>query len=186
MALTLDQLQQLMKGEKLQYYIAPDRPVLRFVIKGNFGKYEIIVHIPEDGHFLQFLTVDYLSCQKDNPNLGVVLQVLATVNYMKRLVKLAWDPTDGEIVAYADLWVMDNQVTQEQFSRMMGSYLSSVDHAYHRIQAAVESGVDPGDPPANPSPESGPSGDMPAELRDVPDGVRKEGGPTEDEPIREI
>jgi len=193
MALTFDQLQQLMKGEKLNYFIAPDRPVLKFGIKGSFGKYDIIVHIPEEGRFLQLRTVGYSSCPKDSTHLGAVLQVLATVNYMKRLVKLGWDPADGEIVAYADLWVMDNQVTQEQFSRMMGIYLSSVDQAYYRIKAAAETGSDPGDPPDNPSPKSGPSGEMAAELRDVLDRVRKGGGsspaPAElpkEEPIKEV
>ena len=192
MALTFEQLQRLVKGEKLNYFIAPDRPMVRFGVTGLYGRYEVVVHLQDDGRFLQFRTVNYHTCAEGDPNLHAVLQTMASLNYTTRLVKLGRDPSDGEIVAYADHWVMDNQVTQEQFSRMMSNYLPSIDRDYHRIKTAAETGKDPGDPPVTSPPGAGAPGGLPPELRELLDRVRKGGGPEpspggrESAPIEEI
>ena len=99
MALTFAQLQELVKNENVHYFIAPDRPVVRFGIRGMFGQYEIVISLQDDGKFIQFRTVGYLNCLANNANLNAVLQTLATINFTKRLVKYAWDSSDGEIVA---------------------------------------------------------------------------------------
>jgi len=179
MALTFTQLQELVKKEKIQYFIAPDRPLVRFGIRGVFGQHEIVISLQDDGRFVQFRTVGYLNCLSNHPNLNVMLQTLATINFTKRLVKYAWDSSDGEIVAYADLWVMDNQVTQEQFSRMMSNFIPGIDEAYRRIKGASESGKDTGEPdpqtaPAAVAGEGTPT--MPPQLKELLDKLEKKKG----------
>jgi hypothetical protein len=61
------------------------------------------------------------------------------------MAKFGWDESDGEIVVYADHWIMDGKVTQEQFSRMLHNYLPAVDLSYARITKAMETGKDPGE-----------------------------------------
>jgi len=153
MAIQFDRLQELMKKENLRFFIAPDEPVLQFKIAGLYGKYDIMMHLQEDGRFLQFRTVAYLQCPADHPQLAAVLKLLAYANYQKRFVKFGWDPRDGEIMAYADLWLMDNGVTEEQFHCMLGTYMPTIDAAALRIGKTIETGIDPGEPaPPNHAP----------------------------------
>jgi len=146
MAITFQQVQELLKKEQINFYIAPERPIARFRIAGLFGRYDIVVLLQDDGGFLQLRTVEYFNCSAAHPYLKEILTVLATVNFQKRLVKYAWDAKDGEIVAYADAWIMDNQLTQLQFNRMMGNFIPSIDTSHPRIKATMETGKDPGEP----------------------------------------
>jgi hypothetical protein len=186
MALTFEKVQHLIKGEKLKFYIDPDRPVARFGISGTFGKYEVIVHLEEEGRFLQLRTLSYLTCPKDHSHLSAVLAVLGAENYRRRLVKFGWDSSDGEIVAYADLWVMDSDVTQAQFGRMMSNFLPVIDESFHRIKTTLETGKDPGEEDAGrviAGKSGGPGGSggaLPPALRGLLDKLGK--GDKTDEP----
>jgi len=172
MAITFQQLQDLMKGEELKFYLAPDRPVLRFDIRGMAGAYNVMISLIDDGRFLQIRSANYASCPASHPHLASVLQLLAVLNCKRRLVKFAWDEDDGELVAYADLWVMDNGVTQAQFKRMLNNYLPVIDQSYPRIAKTIETGEDPGEKEwarislaAGAGPK-GPEG-LPPELREM-------------------
>ncbi len=146
MAITFERLQELLKQQKFHFLLDPDRPVVRARVGGAFGDYEFAIRVELEGRFLQFRTVRYMNCREGHPQLGVVLRILGHLNYDRRLVKFGWDPSDGEIVAYADMWIMDNDVTQEQIGRIMGNYFPTVDLAYERLRKAIETGKDGGDP----------------------------------------
>ena len=74
-----------------------------------------------------------------------MLEVLGALNFRLRLAKFGWDESDGEIVCYADHWVMDGKVTQEQFSRILHNFLPAVDLSSPRIAKTMETGTDPGE-----------------------------------------
>lgn len=162
MAIAFNQLQNLMKQEGYTFYVAPDEPTLRFWVRGTFGQYDVVALLQDEGRFLQFRVINYLSCPPHQANLTGLLQTLLTINAQKRMVKFGWDPATGEITAYADIWLMDNQLTQEQLSRMLAILLPVVDAARPRIQGALETGRDPGEqddrgqPPGSPRPEEKP------------------------------
>ena len=118
MAISFAQLQDLLKKEGYRYFIAPDQSVIRFTVTGRFGQYEIAIFLQEQGVFFQFRTIGYLRCPADHPHLKGVLQTLSAINYQMRYLKLGWDPASGEIAGYGDGWVMDNQVTQQQFQQV--------------------------------------------------------------------
>jgi hypothetical protein len=161
MAISFAQLQDLLKKEGYRYFIAPDQPLIRFTVTGRSGQYDIAIFLMDQGVFFQFRTIGYLRCPADHPNLKAVLQALAAVNYGMRYLKLGWDPASGEIAGYGDGWVMDNQVTQEQFHRMLGNFLPGIDAACPRIRAALETGKDPGAPPPQPLPPPPPEAGEP-------------------------
>jgi hypothetical protein len=145
MAIKIQQLQDLMKKEGLQFFVSPDQPMLRFGIRGQFGAHDIVVHLQDEGRFLQFRTISLLICPKDHPHAAAVHRLLLRLNYETRLVKYGWDANDGEVVAYADAWLMDNKPTQEQFSRMVHNFLPAIDMACQRLRTTLETGTDPGD-----------------------------------------
>lgn len=129
--------------------------------KGLNERYQFVVVLDLDGQFLQFRTINYLHCRSDNPNLLAVLRVLADLDYQIRFVKYGWDATDGEIVAYGDVWVVDGTLTQQQFGRNLANYLSAIDLNHPRVAKAIADGQDVG--------TQGPVGLPPG----VPDDVRE-------------
>ena len=144
MALTLDELKRLMDSVEFQYFVDPHRPVLMSGGKGQFGSYRFVIILDDEGRFLQFRTMEYLNCPANHRNLGVLLRVLADLNYFMRFVKFGWDSKDGEIVAYGDIWLMDAKLSKEQFLRVLGNFLPSIDKYCPRITQAMEKGQDIG------------------------------------------
>lgn len=198
MAISKDRLQELMRGENLRYFLAPDEPLVRFGIRGSFGDYDVLVGLYEQGRFLQIRTIGYLQCPSDHRHLPVVLALLAEANFTRRLVKFGWDKGDGEIMAYADLWLMDADLTQEQFHAMMGGFVRGIDIEAGRLTETIRTGEAPGEPRPAPVPREGPERgggadpkpEMSAELRELLDklargGAGKKAAP-EDSPISEV
>jgi hypothetical protein len=143
LAISLDKLKSLASGAGLKYFMAPDRPALLAGFGGLTGSYQVLMLVELDGRFLQFRTLAYASCPAGNPHLEAVLKVLGELDYKLRLTKFGWDPTDGEIVAYADLWLEDGTLTQKQFEAMLGAFLPAIDLGHERIQKTIDTGVDP-------------------------------------------
>lgn len=144
MAYTLPELRRLLEAEGLRYYLIPDREGVMLTLSGSNGRFQFLILLEEEGEFLQFRSIEYLYCPRDHPHLEATLKVLGELNYRLRLMKFGWDPTDGEIAAYVDLWIMDAEITNGQFGRMAQAYMSILDDESPRIRQAIESGTVPG------------------------------------------
>lgn len=145
MAMTLETLKKLCDGEGLKYFMAPDRPAAMMVFGGPNGRFQVIAKVEVDGRFVQVRTIAYLHCPADHPHLLPVLRVLGQLNYQLRLVKFGWDPSDGEIAVYADVWVEDGQLTQSQFGALFRSLVPAIDLNCQRLTRTIETGQDPGE-----------------------------------------
>ena len=145
MALTFDQLRQLADQAGLRYFIDPQKKQLLLGVRGLHGSYQVLVALEVDGQFLQFRTVDNPYCPIEHPHLREVLKTIGAINYRLRLIKLGWDPKDGEIVAYADLWVMDGTVGPGQLQQMAQSFFAALDDSFGRLKRTLETGKDPGE-----------------------------------------
>lgn len=180
MALTVAELQALVKAQNLQYFVHPERPALMLNVSAMFGGYHFVIALELEGTFLQFRTLEYLHCPNDHRHLPAVLRVLAEINYRARLVKLGWDPSDGEIVAYADVWLQDGTLTKEQFGRIVQNFVPVIDLSYGRLKQTLETGKDPGerDPLDLLAEAAGGSGGLPAKLAEL---VKKLRGEAEQE-----
>jgi hypothetical protein len=143
MAYTLPELRQLLEAEGLRYYLIPDREGVMLTLSGSNGRFQFLILLEEEGEFLQFRSTEYLYCPRDHPHLEATLKVLGELNYRLRLMKFGWDPADGEIAAYVDLWIMDAVITNGQFGRMAQAYMSILDDEFPRIREAIESGAVP-------------------------------------------
>ena len=140
-----DDLKKLAEGEDLRYFVDPNKPTLMMGFGGFNGHYQVVIPLELDGRFLQFRTISYHSCPEDHPHLEAVLRLLGTLDYRLRLVKFGWDPSDGEIVGYADFWLEDGTLTQKQFSENLHCFLSAIDLNNPRIGKTIETGTDPGE-----------------------------------------
>jgi hypothetical protein len=176
MTMDIERLKELCEEEDLRYFLDPRREAVMMGFGGIFGRYQIIVPIEVDGRFVQFRTVNYLHCPDDHSHIEVVLRILGERNYRLRMVKFGWDPSDGEIVAFADVWVEDGEMTQKQFSSTLKSLVTAIDMNSKRITEAMETGEDPGDP----SPQDLMSSSLPDELRKALEGIL-DGKPSDDD-----
>jgi len=145
MALTLENLKALCEGEKLKYFVDPNRPVVMMGFGGIHGRYQVIVALELEGRFMQVRTIAYLHCPADHPHILPVLKIIGHLDYRLRMTKFGWDPSDGEIVAYADVWLEDGDLTQAQFSALFKSVLPAIDLNYKRLTQTMETGQDPGE-----------------------------------------
>ncbi|HSH76075.1 MAG TPA: YbjN domain-containing protein [Longimicrobiales bacterium] len=170
--MTMDELQALVRGQDLKYFVDPDRDALLLGVRGLHASYRFVISLQVDGTFLQFRTIDYLQCGADHPHHALVLRVLAAINVEKRLVKFAWDASDGEIVAYADVWLEDGTLTERQFRRMLQNFMPTVDFAHERIRQTLESGRDPGEEGILEALTTGASG-LPPDLSALLEKLRK-------------
>lgn len=143
MTITIDELKSRADKQGLKYFVAPDRPALMMGFGGVSGSYQVIMLIELDGRFLQFRTVGYDKCPSEHPHVEAVLRVIGALDYKYRVTKFGWDPNDGEIVGYADLWLEDAKLTQQQFATMLGSFIPAIDQGHARIARTMETGVDP-------------------------------------------
>lgn len=144
MAYTLPRIRELLEAEGLHYYLIPDREGVMLTLTGSNGRFQFLILLEDEGEFLQFRSVEYLYCPEDHPHLDATLKVLGELNYRLRLMKFGWDPRDGEIAAYVDLWIMDAEISTGQFSRMAQAYMSILDGEFPRIKEAIDSGRGPG------------------------------------------
>jgi hypothetical protein len=169
MALAFSALQELVKAEKLNFWVHPTDTQLMLGSGGYFGAYQFLISLFDDGRFLQIRAVNYLRCPATDAHLPAVLKVLASLNYQYRVIKFGWDPGDGEITAYADYYAMDGTLTQAQLHQLLSCFLPGIDFNYPRIQKTLATGEDPGEAdveaimkqitsqPSGPAPE-GPGG----------------------------
>ena len=170
MSISFSELQQLLRGEDIRFFVEPGAPRALFAASGLHGSYNVAVMLELDGEFLQLRALQYLRCAADHPHLLAVLKTIAHINYQKRLVKFAWDPADGEVTLYADLWVSDGTVTQGQFNRLTGSFLRALDLSFPAIKAALETGQQTGE------------SELPAGFEALVEKFLRGGGPKKDDP----
>jgi len=183
MAMTLSDLEKLAKGANLRYFLDPRRPALMLSVRGMNGNYQILLLLEdiEDGPFLQFRTIgSEIFCPAKHPHLLEVLKTIGSINYSTRLVRFGWDPSDGEIIAQAQMWVSDGMVGPGQFKEMFHNFCIVLDRAFGRLKQTVETGHDPGEEDIRITAQRTAdqmSDSLPPALRELLDRVAKGKGP---------
>ncbi len=145
MAMTLDQLKDLMRAEGINFWLHPSEPRLQLGVWGIFGSFQVVISLEDEGKYLQVRAINYLACPATHPHLPAVLKAIAMINYQYRTVKYTWDPRDGEVAVFGDIWLLDGSVTQTQLGRVVAIFRSSLDWQYPRLRRIIETGEDPGD-----------------------------------------
>jgi Putative bacterial sensory transduction regulator len=175
MSMTLDDLERLFDAEGLTYFAGwhTHRPAVLASFQGINSVYQVLTLLEVDGTFLQLRSLNWLHCPTSHPAVGEVLKATGDENYQRRLVKIGWNPSDGELVAYADVWIEDGTLTQRQFSRMLSVYLPVMDMAYGRLKKAIETGHDPGMPSLEDALTAALERGGAEAGRDLPDKIRK-------------
>ena len=190
MPMEFDRLQEMLRAEKLRFFVDPANTCVMLPAKGKEGSYQFMIALQIKGRFLQFRSLDLAHCGEDHPNYAAVMKLLAEMNRTVRLIKFGLDPADGEIMVFADMWIEDGTLTQAQLHSIIGNCFMATDHCYPRLMKTIETGVDPG----NPTPKEKLQGllkslsgadDLPPELQKLLDrlGDKGEKPKPSDEPV---
>jgi hypothetical protein len=143
LAITLDELKALATGDGLEYVAATDRPTLIVSFAGKTGSRQFSITIDQDGRFFQLRTIDFDHCTAGNPNLQVVLRAICEMDFVLRLTKFGWDPADGEVMAYLDVWLGDAKPSRDQFNAWVSNFTNAIDMGHDRLHRTMETGIDP-------------------------------------------
>ncbi|MEY2979308.1 MAG: hypothetical protein RLZZ435_3447 [Cyanobacteriota bacterium] len=147
MATTLSQLAQYLdqRGWKYQIDRSSDR-IITGVNADNLDRFIIVLQLTENGEFLQLHAPQILTLS-DHVYKGPTLQTLATIQYQVKMLRLEYDPSDGEVRASIELPLEDAILTQRQFDRALSGLIQLVDHhAVPRLRQTLATGTDPGAP----------------------------------------
>jgi hypothetical protein len=145
-ALTLEQLTSFLKSADIRYLIVPDQPAVALGMTTDSGRHFLIHGVIEaDGSLFQLRTTGYMQCPLSNANLPYVILLLNTLNYQLRMVKFTLDPTDGEIVVFADLAILDCEPTSTQILGLIAFVMERLRECADRIETTMRTGEDPGD-----------------------------------------
>ena len=144
MALTLQDLLELVTREGLEFFVHPSRPWISLAVPGMGRRHQLQIRLERDGTFLQIRTAHLLECPADHPHCDQLLRVIASANHRMQFLKLGWDPTDGEVTAFGDTWIGDGALTQGQFHAMLFHYLAGLYRQHPRLEHAIVAGEDSG------------------------------------------
>jgi hypothetical protein len=138
MAVTVEQVKRVLVeiGIKVAHVEA------RLVFNVAVGEEPLLVAAEIDDDVLQFRTVNMLLA----PGPGyrkVLLRALLDSCFAYKMIKLAFDPADGEVVGYVDLYLGDAQLTRKQIERCLAALLL-MHIVRSRCEAIVATGKDPG------------------------------------------
>jgi hypothetical protein len=154
MATSYEAIRKLFDENKIRYMIDPSTNALILASSGSTGQQFLIwFRVEVDGAWIQLRSYGFLNCPASHQNIGPVLQLLASLNYQYRAIKLSWDVNDGEIAAFADLLLSDTVPTRDQIFSWVGFFFSQLDRAHQRLVPTIATGKDPGDAPPQPKPE---------------------------------
>lgn len=139
MPTTIEELRQFLNSKNVKYLYDSQKET--FIV--SFTPHVVLIRLEESGEFLQFRTLNFYQ-YKSGKYLSSILEMLASINYRRKLVKFGYDTEDGEINGCIDIPIEDANFTSTQFFRCMAALLEALEEGHERIIKILETGKDPG------------------------------------------
>ena len=143
MPTSVEELRVFLDDKEIKYLYDAEKET--FII--SFTPNVILIKPEEKGEFLQFRTLNF-SQYREGKYKANILEMLASINYHRKLVKFGYDPEDGEINACIDIPIEDAEFTGTQFFRCIAALLEALEEARKRLMGIIETGIDPGPKPS--------------------------------------
>ena len=127
MAITTEQLKQALPGVLVEppglKWSSGDCPFFYYPpLQTDWGQVRLLLHLQDEGRFLQFRSIDLFTLSENQRVREKQIELMLAQNYRKKTVQFGFDPDDGEVCAYVDLLIQDNeQVTRRLLERVLTS-----------------------------------------------------------------
>ena len=152
MALTREGVRAWLEASGRSVVEGPD-DALVFTLEGATPLF-VAALVSGDGTIFQLRTVG-LYKDEGQEHAVAVQALLLDLNRLFKMVKFAYDPSDGEVVAWVDLYAGTAGATARQLDRCLSTLSTVVLPQRARIRALATTGEDPGEDAA-PAPPPGP------------------------------
>jgi len=146
MAISESRLRSLLEECGVTLLPATDS-VIPFVLSHGGERLCAVAVTSNEGRIVQFRTVGMIETQGTRHR-RELLAALLHACYEYKLVKFAFDHDNGEVLAYIDLFLDEAQLTKQQCQRCINALRNVVLGNKDRFQKIIDTGQDPGKPPA--------------------------------------
>lgn len=144
MATTLNTLAHYLDQRQWRYQVdAAASRIVTGVQSTHLENFLIVLQLSEGGAFFQ-LQAPQILMVPDHVFKGVMLQTMAHIQYQVKMLRLEYDPMDGEVRASIELPLEDAVLTERQFNRCLDELVYWVDNeVMPRLQSVLATGEDP-------------------------------------------
>lgn len=145
MAVTLDQLEDLLVARQIKHRREKDHLVIGFRSehfrddRGRSG-IAIAVRIDEQGRYVEFVAPGLYSSRGCRHN-AALFQALLEITMRTKMIRFELDPEDGEIRCTVECPIEDGTLTARQFDRILDGLRNAVDRWHPVIRRAMDTGV---------------------------------------------
>jgi hypothetical protein len=108
MAITLETVGSALDQFHVSYLPIDDDNIALAPLNVGGAPVQVGLTLAEDGRYLQIRTYQLIAFPEGHPRLGEVLDRVGRLNNKYKLVKIGWDPKDGEICVEVGLPLVDN------------------------------------------------------------------------------
>ncbi len=147
MATSYDEMIGFIKEEKLLFKDARDTIsglALYFANGEDDEKPELVViKLHDDGKFVRFFEPKRYKYLEGEHKLAL-LETLLKIHWESKMLRWEYNPSDGEVRACVELPLEDTKLTKKLFMRVLMGFVKMMDTRHDRIQAVMDTGVDPG------------------------------------------
>jgi len=120
--------------------------IVTAVLAENVEDFMIVVQLDENGEFFKIFAPQIISGLIDHPYKEAILQTMLCISWETKMLQWEYDPSDGEIRAIIEFPIEDSILTERQFNRCLRGLVQIVDEvAMPRLNAVMETGIDPGE-----------------------------------------
>lgn len=133
-------------GDSAFFYYPP--------LETDWGQIKLLVHLQDEGRFLQFRSIDLFTLSENQRVREQQIEILLAHNYRKKSVQFGYDPDDGEVCAYVDLPLLDNEeVSRRLMERVLTSIRLSGSDLLRELRQTEKAAPLPDEPPPKPGKE---------------------------------
>ncbi|HAK96555.1 MAG TPA: hypothetical protein DCM87_16585 [Planctomycetes bacterium] len=159
MAITVARLKEALPGVLVEppglRWNPGDTPFFYYPpLETDWGQIRLLVHLQDEGRFLQFRSIDLFTLSENQRVREQQIEILLAHNYRKKSVQFGYDPEDGEVCAYVDLPVLDNEeISRRLMERVLTSIRLSGSDLLRELRQTEKTAPLPAEPPAKPGKE---------------------------------
>jgi hypothetical protein len=145
MAMTLEEIQQLLQEGKLKFRVHDERSVVMMWDTRKYRNLEgaltllVVVQLSEDGEYVKVFMPNAFTAK--GAHVDVLLKACMMVQWRTKLVQFEYDSQGGEIRPIVEFPLEDSKLTSKQLRRCVTSLVFLVDEYYDTLKKALDEGV---------------------------------------------
>lgn len=142
MPITIKEIEDLLRAASIKFMPAPLPGLPMLISYGTkAGDVRIGLTIGEDGRVVQLRTIGAMKAP-DPRYRTALLKAICHASFRRKVARMAFDPSDGEVAVITDIIVADGTLTPKQLGRYVRCIPSIVEDWFPRLKEIVEKGVD--------------------------------------------